>query len=87
MTQSTDGWSTKAEEAPFPREVRLTLLDTNSVFFQYQLFVIKSAEGLSGKVDEVPTPATYGSCPPQSKLLLNIFSVQTQFVNRGDAKA
>ena len=49
--------------------------------------MIKSAEGLSGKVDEVPTPATYGSCPPQSKLLLKIFSVQTQFVNRGDAKA
>ena len=29
---SLEGWPTKAKEAPFPHEVRLTPLDTNPVF-------------------------------------------------------
>ena len=32
MMPSIDGWPTKAKEAPFPHEVRLTPLDTNPVF-------------------------------------------------------
>ena len=32
MTLSLEGWPTKANEAPSPHEVSLTLLDTNSVF-------------------------------------------------------
>ena len=41
MTPTLEGLPTKAKEAPFPREVRLALLDTNPVFqclgeiFQY----------------------------------------------------
>ena len=31
MTQSLEGWLTKAKEAPSPHEVRLALLDTNPV--------------------------------------------------------
>ena len=29
---SLEGWPTKTKEAPFPHEVRLTLLDTNPAF-------------------------------------------------------
>ena len=29
VTPSLEGWPTKAKEAPFPHEVRLTPLDTN----------------------------------------------------------
>ena len=32
MPLSLEGWSTKAKEATSPHEVRLALLDTNSVF-------------------------------------------------------
>ena len=32
MTQSLEGWPTKAKEAPSPHEIRLALLDTNPVF-------------------------------------------------------
>ena len=32
MIPSLEGWPTKAKEAPFPHEVRLTPLDTNPVF-------------------------------------------------------
>ena len=32
VTLSLEGWQTKAKEAPFPYEARLTLLDTNPVF-------------------------------------------------------
>ena len=32
MTPSLDGWPTKGKEAPSPHEVKLSLLDTNSVF-------------------------------------------------------
>ena len=32
MTPSLEGQPTKAKEAPSPREVRLTLLDSNPVF-------------------------------------------------------
>ena len=32
MTPSLEGWPTKAKEASFPNEVRLTPLDTNPVF-------------------------------------------------------
>ena len=32
MTPSLEGWSTKAEEAPSPHEVRLAPVDTNPVF-------------------------------------------------------
>ena len=32
LLQSLEGWSTQAKEAPSPHEVRLTPLDTNSVF-------------------------------------------------------
>ena len=32
MTPLLEGWPTKAKEAPSPREVRVALLDTNSVF-------------------------------------------------------
>ena len=32
MIPSLEGWPTKAKEAPSLHEVRLTLLDTNSVF-------------------------------------------------------
>ena len=32
MTPSLEGLPTKAKEAPSPREVRLALLDTNTVF-------------------------------------------------------
>ena len=34
VTPSLEGWPTKVEEAPFPHEVKLTLLDTNPVFIQ-----------------------------------------------------
>ena len=33
VTPSLEGWPTKAKHAPSPHEVRLTQLDTNSVFF------------------------------------------------------
>ena len=32
LIQSLEGWPTKTKEAPSPREVRLTPLDTNPVF-------------------------------------------------------
>ena len=32
MTPSLEGWPTKAKEAPFPHEVRMSPLDTNPVF-------------------------------------------------------
>ena len=32
MILSLEGWSTKAKEAPAPREVRMSPLDTNPVF-------------------------------------------------------
>ena len=33
MTPSLEGWSTKAKEVPSPHEVRLSLLNTNPVFY------------------------------------------------------
>ena len=38
MTQSLEGWSTKAKDAPSPHGVRLALLDTDPVFSHLREF-------------------------------------------------
>ena len=38
MKPSLEGWPTKAKDAPSPHEVRLTPLDTNTVFQNLEEF-------------------------------------------------
>ena len=60
MIPSLKGWPTKAKEAPSPREVRMSPLDTNPVFQSVRgsgIFIVTpTLEGLPTKDKEAPSP-------------------------------
>ena len=60
MIPSLEGWPTKAKEALSPDEVRMSPLDTNTVFQSLGgegIFIVTaSLEGLPTKAKEAPSP-------------------------------